>query len=344
MMICSRFVAVVLAGAFLPVWVSAEEKKTDSVPDSVPGSAGSVPSAAGSELAKRLAEMPVGTEYLCVVITPAGVEDALMKSEALLRGVAGEGLLVRAANENKPEENGLYGELVKSLRITDFPFVVVYGRAGEPLLGTPVVVQTVEEAAARMGEWVAEAGLVAGLKAKMAVAPEGERAGLLAQILAKQTVGFAVSVDPALPVKLREGVYREARELDAVRAEADDFVAKKQFQELFDSIVDPLAAATGKGDLEECLAIVGRLIDERKPSPLAVQRLEMQRFRMCANARNYDRALEFLAKAEQAAPGSPIAGRIPKFREQIEAARAKAAAQPADKPAGPDAPAEGQPK
>jgi hypothetical protein len=31
-------------------------------------------------------------------------------------------------------------------------------------------------------------------------------------------------------------------------------------------------------------------------------------------------------------------------REQIEAARAKAAAQPADKPAGPDAPAEGQPK
>lgn len=343
MMICSRIVAVVVAGAFLPVWVSAGEEKGGSVPGTA-GSVQEVPSAAGSELAKRLAEMPVGTEYLCVVITPAGVEDALMKSEALLRGVVREGLLVRAANENRPEENALYGELVKSLRVSDFPFVVVYSRTGEPLLGTPVVVQTDEEAAARLGEWVAEAGLLAGLKAKMAVAAEGERAGLLAQILVKQTVGFAVSVDPALPGKLREGVYREARELDAVRAEADDFVAKKQFQELFDSIVDPLAAATGKGDLEECLAIVGRLIDERKPSPLAVQRLEMQRFRMCANARKYDRALEFLAKAEQAAPGSPIAARIPKFREQIEAARAKAAAQPADKPAGQDAPAQGSPQ
>lgn len=342
-MTCSRFAAVVLAGAFLPVWVSAEEKK----PESVPGSAGSVrsePPPAGSELAKRLAELPVGTDFLCVVITPAGVEDALVKSEGLIRGVVREGLLIRAANENRPEENGLYGELVKSLRVSDFPFLVVYGRSGEPLLGTPVVVQTEEEAAARVGEWLAEAGLVAGLKAKFAAAPELERAGLLAQILAKQTVGFAVSVDPALPGKLRELPYRDARELDAVRTEADDFVAKKQFQELFDSIVDPLAEATGKGDLAECLAIVGRLIDERKPSPLAVQRLEMQRFRMCANARDFDRALEFLAKAEQAAPGSPIAGRIPKFREQIEAARAKSAAQPAGQPGVPGPPPEAQPK
>jgi len=343
MITCVRFFAVVLAGAFLPAWLGAEEREAESVS----GSAGSVPvevSAAAGELAKRLAELPAGTEYLCVVITPAGVEDALMKSEALIRGVVRAGMAVRAANESRPEENGLYGELVKSLRISDFPFVVVYSRSGDPLLGTPVVVQTEEEAAARVGEWVAEAAAVAGLKAKLATVAEGERAALLAQILAKQTVGFAVSVDPALPGKLREGVYREARELDALRAEADDFVAKKQFQELFDSIVDPLAVATGKGDLDECLAIVGRLIDERKPSPLAVQRLEMQRFRMCANARSYDRALEFLAKAEQAAPGSPLAGRIPKFREQIQAAKAKAAAQPAENPGKQESSPEAKPQ
>jgi hypothetical protein len=340
MMMSFRTIAAVLAGLMLSGWVCAEAN-----PAGPAAAAASTPTAAaGVELAKRLGEMPAGTEYLVVVITPAGVEDALTKSDALIRAVVRPGALVRAANESRPEETAWYGELVKSLRISDFPFAVVYGRTGEPLLGTPMVVQSAEEATARVAEWTTEAAAVAGLKAKLAMAPEGERVGLMGQILAKQTVGFAVSVDPELPGKLRASPYREASELDALRAEADDFVAKKQFQELFDSIVEPLAAATGKGDLDECLAIVGRLIDERKPSPLAVQRLEMQRFRMCANARNYDRALEFLAKAEQAAPRSVIAARIPKFREGIQAAKAKVAVPPAQSPAKPEPSGDAPPK
>ena len=187
-----------------------------------------------------------------------------------------------------------------------------------------------------VAKWVTGGGEIVRLQAAVASADPAAKGVLLAQLIGAQGAGFAVSVQPDLPAKLREAPLSGVKELDAIRGEVDDYVSKRQFQELYDAIMDPMAEAIGNGDLEKCLGIIGKLIEERKPAALTLQRLEMQRFRMCVNAKAFDRALEFLGKAEAAAPASAIASRIPKFRAQVEAAKVKAATEP--KPAAGEVP------
>ncbi len=308
----------------------------EAVPAGPPAAVGQTVSLPGPELKKVLGGVKEGQRFLLVVLTPAGVEATLTESAKHFGAVVRDDAMVVSADESQPGGAELYREVVQGLRVVDFPYTAVFSREGVALLGNPAGAQSGEEAAMMVAKWVADGGEVVRLQAAVAAAEPAAKGVLLAQLIAAQGAGFAVSVQPDLPVKLREAPLSGVKELDAIRAEVDDYVSKRQFQELYDTIMDPMAEAIGKGDLEKCLGIIGKLIEERKPAALTLQRLEMQRFRMSVNAKAFDRALEFLGKAEAAAPASAIASRIPKFRAQVEAAKVKAATEP--KPAAGEVP------
>ena len=305
--------------------LKAQEAVSPAVPPAVAGQTVSLP---GPELKKALGGVKAGQRFLLVVLTPSGVDTTLTESAKHFGAVVREDAMVVSADESQPAVAALYREVVQGLRVVDFPYTAVFSREGVALLGNPAGAQSGEEAAMMVAKWVADGEEIVRLQAAVAAADPAAKGVLMAQLIAAQGAGFAVSVQPDLPAKLREASMSGVKELDAIRAEVDDYVSKRQFQELYDTIMDPMAEAIGNGDLEKCLGIVGKLIEERKPPALTLQRLEMQRFRMCVNAKAFDRALEFLSKAEAAAPASAIASRIPKFRVQVEAAKVKAAAEP----------------
>lgn len=305
--------------------LKAQEAVSPAVP---PAAVGQMVSLPGPELRKVMGGLKAGQKFLLVVLTPSGVDATLTESAKHFAGVNRDDAMVVSVDESHPAVAALYQEVVQGLRVVDFPYTAVFSKDGVPLLGMAAGAQNAEEAAMMVAKWVTEGGEIERLQAAVAAADPAAKGVLLAQLIAAQGAGFAVSVQPDLPTKLREAPLSGVKELDAVRAEMDDYVSKRQFQELYDSIMDPLGDAIGKGDLNSCLAILGKLIEERKPSGRTLQLLEMQRFRMCVNGKAFDRALEFLSKAEAAAPTSAIASRIPKFRAQVEAAKARAAAEP----------------
>jgi len=311
-------------------------KAQDAVSAGLPSAAGQPVSLPGAELKKAMGGMKAGQQFLLVVLTPSGVDATLTESAKYFAAVSRDDAMVVSADESQPAVAALYREVVQGLRVVDFPYTAVFSKEGLPLVGNPAGAQSADDAAMMVAKWVADGGEIERLQAAVAAADPAAKGVLLAQLIAAQGAGFAVSVQPDLQAKLREAPLSGVKELDAIRAEVDDYVSKRQFQELYDTIMDPMAEAIGSGDLEKCLGIIGKLIEERKPAALTLQRLEMQRFRMCVNGKAFDRALEFLGKAEAAAPASAVAARIPKFRAQVEAAKVKAATEP--KPAAGEVP------
>jgi hypothetical protein len=328
-------------------------KAQESVPAVPPAAVGQAVTLPGPELKKAMGGMRAGQKFLLVVLTPGGVDATLTESAKHFGAVAREDAMVVSADESQAATAALYREVVQGLRVVDFPYTAVFSKEGVPLSGMAAGAQSADDAAMMVAKWVADGGEIVRLQAAVAAADPAAKGVLMAQLIGAQGAGFAVSVQPDLPAKLREASMSGVKELDAIRAEVDDYVSKRQFQELYDTIMDPMAEAIGNGDLEKCLGIIGKLIEERKPAALTLQRLEMQRFRMSVNAKAFDRALEFLGKAEAAAPASAIASRIPKFRAQVEAAKVKAAEEPkpaagevpkpAEVPAAPGATAPGAP-
>ena len=331
MCVLRRFAGILLLLSVpLPAFAAADTKPDASSETNaaVPGPVG-----LGNLLAARLAGLPA-EKLVLVGLVPTGSDASVSQAHGRLLAIKRDDCLVISADEGKLEEKDLFLEVVRALGITDFPYAVICSASGEPLIGGPVGFETTEQLGSAMEGWLRDARRVKELGASFSDAGSGGQPELIAELLKLQGGAFAVACRPGLVPLLEQGRWQESGQLGDLAKGALEAAAKRSFQQAFDEIMPALAEATGEGGLDKPLDILRKVADRPELSPLVRQRFEMQGFRLCANARDYDRALQYLDRAEKAAPDSQIASRIPKFRAQIISARKNARNRPSPQESG----------